>query len=124
MKIHDFRDLNVWKEGRVLRRNVSSLTKRFPPAEKFRLSDQMLRASRSFTANIAEGFGRFHYQENIQFCRSARGSAIELLDHFTCALDEEYITEKEFLQFEQQIQKCVKILNGYISYLKKAKAAE
>jgi len=113
--------LVVWKEGRALRKEVSVLTKKFPLVEKFKLTDQMLRASRSFTANIAEGFGRFHYQENIQFCRSARGSAIELLDHFTCALDEEYITEEEFLEFEQKILKCVKILNGYIAYLKKAK---
>ncbi len=121
MQIHDFRDLVVWKEGRALRKDVSVVTKRFPPGEKFKLTDQMLRASRSFTANIAEGFGRYHYQENIQFCRTARGSVIELLDHFTCALDEGYIAENEFLEFEEKILKWVKILNGYIAYLKKAK---
>jgi len=59
--------------------------------EKYRLSDQMIRASRSSTANIAEGYGRFHFQENIQFCRQARGSLYELIDHTLVAEECEYI---------------------------------
>ena len=80
-----FESLKVWEEARALRREISQLVKEFPDKEKYRLSDQMIRASRSITANIAEGHGRYHYQENIQFCRQARGSLFELLDHITVA---------------------------------------
>jgi len=89
-----FETLEVWKEGRELRKEISTLVKSFPPEEKYKLVDQMIRASRSVTNNISEGYGRFHYQENIQFCRESRGSLYELIDHFTIASDEGYITEE------------------------------
>ncbi len=81
----------------------------------------MIRASRSVSANIAEGHGRYHFQENIQFCRQSRGSLYELLDHLTVALDEHYISEEKFDILKTKILKTVKILNGYISYLKRQK---
>ncbi|WP_421978552.1 four helix bundle protein [Roseivirga seohaensis] len=83
-----FKDLEAWKKGRVLRGDISVLTKTFPVEEKFKLVDQLIRASRSVTANLAEGYGRFHYQENIQFCRVSRGSLTEIQDHITVAYDE------------------------------------
>ncbi len=88
MSYQGFEDLEIWKKGRVLRNEVRKLCKTFPSDERFKLIDQMVRASRSVTANIAEGSGRFHYQEYIQYCRVSRGSATEMLDHFTVALDE------------------------------------
>jgi len=83
-----FEDLEVWKKCRQLRIEVSELLKRFPDEEKYRLIDQLKRASRSITANIAEGHGRFHYLDNIKFCRNARGYLNEVLDHLICACDE------------------------------------
>jgi len=65
----EFRKLDVWKKCREIRIMFWKQYKKFPSVEKFKLSDQMVRASRSSAANIAEGHGRFHYQENIQFCR-------------------------------------------------------
>jgi len=116
-----FEDLNVWKEARQLRKDISSVTKSFPTEEKYKLTDQMLRASRSVTANIAEGYGRFHFQENIQFCRQARGSLYELVDHLTVAFDEKYLPEDHFFKLKEHTFLVIKILNGYISYLKKQK---
>ncbi len=84
-------DLEAWKKGRSFRKEISLLCKKLPKEEKFRLIDQLIRASRSITANIAEGHGRYHYQENIQFCRQARGSLLECKDHLYCALDEGFI---------------------------------
>lgn len=120
-KTSTFEDLEVWKKGRELRNNISSLTKNFPENEKYKLVDQMIRASRSVTANIAEGYGRFHFQENIQFCRQARGSLFELVDHLTVALDEQYIKESEFNEFKERIFEVARMLNGYIKYLKERK---
>ena len=86
--IRSFEDLEVWKACREVRTFVAKLVKKLPVEEKYRLKDQMIRAARSTTANLAEGFGRFHYQENIQFCRQTRGSLYELLDHLITGKDD------------------------------------
>ncbi len=120
----DFRDLDVWKKGRALRKEIWGLCKKFPSEEKFRLSDQMIRASRSVTANIAEGYGRFHYQENIQFCRQSRGSAFEMIDHITVAVDCEYIDSEQEQYYINKVEEIIKLLNGYIKYLQTRKKDE
>ena len=113
--------MEVWRKSRILRNNISELAKKFPPEEKFRLIDQITRSSRSITANIAEGHGRYHFQENIQFCRQARGSLTETFDHLSVALDEKYIGNQEFERLTGEIETLTKMINGYISYLKKRK---
>ena len=122
--INNFEELEVWKECRNLRKQVSIVVKTFPGEEKYRITDQLIRASRSITANIAEGHGRYHYQENIQFCRQARGSLSETLDHFICALDENYISIDHLNILRNHYNLCLKILNGYIAYLQKMKLNE
>jgi len=117
----NFYELEVWKQCRVFRNDISTVAKTFPVEEKYKLVDQIKRSSRSTTANIAEGHGRYHFQENIQFCRQARGSLSETLDHLICALDEEYISKEEYLNFQKQYEYCLKLINGYIHFLQKQK---
>ena len=119
-----FEDLEVWKTSRDFRNDISKIAKTLPAEEKYKLVDQITRSSRSISANIAEGYGRYHYQENIQFCRQARGSLSETLDHLICAFDERYINEKVLSQFREQYSQCLKLINGYILYLKKRKSDE
>ncbi len=64
VKISSFEDLDVWKRCRELKNIFIKLAKSFPKDERFRLTDQLVRAARSVTNNIAEGYGRFHYKEN------------------------------------------------------------
>ena len=72
-----FYDLPVYKTCRGFRKKISSIAKKyFPKLEEYLLKAQMLDSSRSLTANIAEGFGRFHHQENIQFSNSMDTSNI------------------------------------------------
>src|SRR6056297_451045 len=120
-KMKNFEDLELYKVCRKFRKSISDLVKVFPKDEKYRLVDQLLRCSRSITANIAEGHGRYHYQENIKYCRQARGSLSETLDHLLCALDEKYITENQLNEFRNAHNQCLKLMNGYISYLNKRK---
>ena len=120
----DFRDLDVWKKCRDIRIMIWKLCKKFPAEEKFRLADQMIRASRSSTANIAEGYGRFHFQENIQFCRQSRGSLFELMDHVLVAEECEYIGGEEKEELIEHIISAIRLLNGYIKYLKSRKDRE
>ena len=121
---YDFKDLEVWQQCKNLRQKIWKLCKTFPKEERYRLSDQMIRASRSTTACIAEGYGRYHYQENIQYCRQARGSLYELIDHFDVALDCQYIERRDAEIFVQDIKTASRILNGYIKYLKQRKEEE
>lgn len=119
--LRTFEDLECWKAATEVRRIVMNVVKKFPPHEKFSLTDNMTRAARSVTQNIAEGYGRFHFQENIQFCRQSRGSLQELIDQFITAHDELYITENEYQEARALINKSLALLNGYINYLSKAK---
>ena len=119
--IYQLENFDVWILTRNFRKKISVLSKSFPNDEKYRLIDQILRSSRSVTSNIAEGFGRYHYQENIQFCRQARGSLIETLDHLYVALDEEYISPECFSSLKHDLLTCQKLINGYIFFLNKKK---
>jgi four helix bundle protein len=117
--IDTFEDLDCYKAGREFRISVSQWTRTLPKEEQFRLKDQVIRASRSITANIAEGFGRHHPQENLQFCRQARGSLMETLEHLNTALDEDFLDEQEYERMRTQWSQVRALLNGYISYLQK-----
>lgn len=116
-----FEDLEIWQLAREFRKKISRLLKTFPAEEKYRLSDQLVRASRSATANIAEGYGRYHYQENIQFCRQSRGSLYQMIDHLTVAFDEGCIAENDYGELRDEAFVIIRRLNGYISYLGKRK---
>ena len=116
-----FEDLEVWKHCHEVKKKFEKLIESFPQEEKYRLSDQIIRSSRSTTQNIAEGYGRFHYQENIQFCRVSRASLYELLDHLITCFDNGYINEKKYSSLRTDTITCIKLINGYIRYLNKQK---
>ncbi|HUL20701.1 MAG TPA: four helix bundle protein [Thermodesulfobacteriota bacterium] len=120
-KIESFEDLFVYQKAREFSRKIAELIKRLPANEKNKLRDQMTRARRSITNNIAEGYGRFHYQENIQYCRQSRGSICEIIDDLIECRDENYIEGKEFSSLKEEAYSLMKILNKYIAYLQKAK---
>jgi four helix bundle protein len=95
------------------------LAKCFPTEEKYRLTDQIIRSSRSVNANIAEGHGRFTFKEQVHFCIQARGSLSETLNHLTDALDCDLIATEQFEYFKRKITEVERLLNGYISYLRR-----
>ena len=116
-----FEELECWKACTKVRRFIFELIKKYSQDEKYSLVDDMKRAARSTTHNIAEGFGRFHYQENIQFCRISRGSLYELIDQLITSLDEGHISREEYEKGREFINRAIPPLNGYIGYLGKAK---
>ena len=119
--MRSFEDLDCWKKVTALRSKLDETVKVFPKEERYRLMDQIIRAARSSTSNIAEGYGRFHYQENVQYCRQARGSLFELIDHLIIANDADFISSEELANLKHEIEFCLTVLNGYINYLLKAK---
>ena len=119
MGYRSFEDLEVYKPAREYRRKIYKLIKELPVEEKFNLAGQMRRAALSLTNNIAEGHSRYHYQENIQFCRVSRGSLMELIDDLSVCNDEEYFPVDYLRYIKEEGYRINKMLNGYIAYLKK-----
>ena len=120
--LKSFEDLECWKAARELRIFVAqNIIPKFSVDEKYALTSQLRRSSRSVSDSIAEGYGRFHYQENIQFCRIARGSLCESLNQVITARDENYIDEDLLQQFRERFERTKAIINGYINYLVKTK---
>ena len=119
MSYKTFEELEVYKAAREFRQKIYLLVKKLPIEEKYNLAGQMRRASLSLTNNIAEGHGRYHFQENIQFCRVSRGSLMELIDDLNVCIDEEYFPVAYLEELKKEGYRVNKILNGYIGYLKK-----
>ena len=116
--IRSFEDLDCWKLAREVREFVRQIVRGLPKEEKYRLGDQLTRASRSITANIAEGYGRFHYLDSSKFFSNARGSTYEVLDHLITASDEGLIDSKALGQARKLLESATKLNNGYTKYLK------
>ena len=119
MGYQSFEELDVWKKARALKNDIRELLKTFPPEEKYRLCDQLIRSSRSINSQIAEGHGRKTYPDRLRFCIIARGSLSETLNHLIDAYDEHYISLETMDVFRQKISEVERLLNGYITYLGK-----
>lgn len=116
--MRDYRELDVWKESRVLNKMVYEVTKQFPDEEKFGLTGQIRRCSISVASNIAEGCGRNSDPDLLRFLFIARGSLFEVETQLLLAFDLEYLSAVPFEELQVQITTCKKLLNGFISYFK------
>lgn len=114
-----FTELEVWKKSRALKIELKDLSATFPPEEKFRLTDQIIRSSRSINTAIAEGFGRYNLGDQVDFCTIARGSASATYNHLIDALDCYYISIDQLKDFKIKMEEIEGLINDYISYLKK-----
>ena len=125
MSVKSLETLEVWKKAKefALRIYCEALPL-LPPEEKWNLNQQLRRASTSIPANIAEGYGRFYYQEIIRFCYIARGSLEETLSHLVLCCELQYIPKPLFDSLEQDGEKLTQLINGYISYLKRSKQGQ
>ena len=118
--ITSFEDLNVWIVGRDIKRELYNLATRLPKQEQYVIGQQIRAASISLTSNIAEGYGRFHYKENVQFCRIARGSAYELLDHLITCKDLGYLDDQAHDTLRSKLLRFIQLVNGYIRSIGKS----
>lgn len=114
-----FEELELWKKVRLFKLEIIQLAKSFPQEEKYRLTDQIIRSSRSINALISEGHGRFTYPDQIHYCIQARGSLAETVNHLMDAFDETYITEEQLQHHKTMGKEIERLLNGYLVYLRK-----
>jgi len=114
-KIQDFTDLIIYKLAVELAEWIYEITANFPEDEKYNLTSQLRRSSTSIYSNIAEGFGRYHYKENKQFCRIARGSLYETKAHMMFSYKREYISQPILDEYLKRHTTMAIKLNNYIN---------
>lgn len=122
MSVQGLSRLEVWKRAQdftlKIYRNILPL---LPPEEKWNLNSQIRRSSLSISANIAEGYGRFYFQDNVRFCYNARGSLEETLSHLVFSFEAKYIPETLYKELSTEGDEIDRMINGYIAYLKRSK---
>ena len=119
--VKSFEDLEAYKASRVFRMFIhSKIVPLLLAKNEYDLLNQIKRSSRSITANVAEGYGRFHYMDNSKFCGISRGSLYETLEHCITANDELLISNDLLTESRTLFDKAIAPLNGYINYLFRA----
>lgn len=116
MKQNTFRELEAYKEGKKLVKEVYRLLKLFPKEEQYAMCDQLRRSVISVTSNIAEGSGRASVKEKIHFLEISYGSLMEVLSQIDIACDLEYITKEEFMNIEVMVENVSRPLSGLKNY--------
>ena len=111
---HNFRELNVWKEGMSLCRLIVTMTKSFPEHEKFSLVSQMNRASISIPSNIAEGCARKSNKVFVNFLEIALGSAYELETQLVICSELNYFDGETYAVIYDKINKIQRMLFNLI----------
>ena len=125
MSIQGLKKLQVWVRAKDYAAKIyKKVLPLLPPEEKWNLNQQLRRSSTSVSANIAEGHGRFYYQDNVRFCYNARGSLEETLSHLIFCFEVDFIPEALYKELESEGEEIEKMLNGYIAFLKKSKQGE
>ena len=115
-----FEKLDAWQEARKLVASVYKLVEKFPPQERYGLSDQLHRAVVSVPSNIAEGSGRMAVKEQIHFLEIAFGSLMEVYCQLQLAVDIGYISDDDLRAVKPQIFTTSKLISG----LRKSKEAK
>jgi four helix bundle protein len=122
MSVQGLQKLEVWRRSKDFALRIyCEVLPSLPLEEKWNLNSQIRRSSLSISANIAEGYGRYYYQENVRFCYNARGSLAETLSHLVFAFDAKYISETLYKELSEEGDEIDRMLNGYIAYLKRSK---
>jgi four helix bundle protein len=118
-KINSFHDLKVWKESHIFVLKIYKIVDRFDKSEKYRLTDQLLRAATSIPTNISEGMGRHSTKDFIRFLTISRGSTEECKYLILLAKDLKYIDLNCYNELTETLDNIGKMLNGLINSLNK-----
>lgn len=109
-----YEDLRVWEHAMSLVQDVYVVTRDFPRREDFGLTAQLRRAAISVPSNIAEGCGRYHTKEFIQFLYIARGSLFELMTLLELASRSQYVASNGNTRLRRHAESVLSALSGLI----------
>jgi four helix bundle protein len=119
-----FTDLDVWKEGVLLLKEVYAITRKFPPDERFELTSQLRRSTKSILGNIAEGFGKYTYADKAAKYVIARGECTETEAHLLMATSLNFATKEEIEPLIKHAQEIGRMLSGLILSMRKRSAKQ
>lgn len=115
--------LDVWVKAKEFAVKVhKEVLPTLPSEEKWAMGQQIRRSAQSIPANIAEGYGRYYYQDNVRFCYIARGSLEETISQLILASELGYIPDALFTRLMKECDSLTRLINGYISYLKRERS--
>ncbi len=115
-RINSFRDLNVWNKSMDTAMDVFALTRHFPPTERYSLTDQIRRSSRSVPANISEGWRKRRYPLSfISKLNDAEGEAAETQTHIEIAFRCDYIDQSTFSKIDQAYEEILAMLTKMVT---------
>src|SRR5580698_6183200 len=110
-QIASFRDLRVYKSAAGLQQAVFQISKAWPRDEKFSLTDQVRRSSRSIGANIAESWAKRNYPSHfVSKLTDTDGELQETSHWISTALDCKYMTVDEHAKLQSEIKEIGKML--------------
>ena len=116
--VKHFRDLEVYKRQREVSKEVFRLSKGFPSEERFSLTDQIRRSSRSVEAQIAEAWAKRLYPKHfVSKLTDADGEQLETQHWLMEALDCEYLSQSDFKNLNDKCEEIGRMLG---SMMKKA----
>lgn len=122
MSVSGLEKLDVWNKAISFATRIhKDVLLLLPPEEKYALSQQLRRSSQSIPANIAEGHGRFYFQDNVRFCYIARGSLEETLSHIVYAYKVGYFVDDLYKSIVVDGENLNRLINGYIGFLKRSR---
>ena len=113
-KIESFEDLDVYRLAENLGDQVWDIASSWPHFSQNSLGYQLVKSADSIAANIAEGFGRFHFAENKQFARISRGSLYEARHWLRRAYRRGLLKESEIKSLQKLLDELAPRLNAYI----------
>jgi four helix bundle protein len=108
-------ELEVYKLAMDLGERVWTMVVKWDYFAKDTVGKQVVKAADSVAANIAEGFGRFHYKENKQFGYYSRGSLYETRTWLKKACNRKLVEDKDLARLEEDINTIGRKLNAYIT---------
>ncbi len=111
---HKFYELDIWKEGYNLQKEIFEITLTFPKYA-YDIVSQINRSTNSIIANIAESHGRFHFADKIRVLYISRGEIEETQSHIMVAVSRKYMTKQDGNLLIQRYENLKMKLNGYIS---------
>lgn len=114
-----FEDLECYRLALEVMAKIHAFAKTLPPDEKFDLYVQIRRSAKGVTANIAEGYGRYHYLDSLRIYSVARGELNQTLARLIDARVLGYIHQPEFEELHKLIRQMEQTLNGYMNYVRR-----
>lgn len=114
---HQFEEMRVWQEARMLVRSVRAICKQENTRHDWPFVDQITRAARSISTNIAEGSDAMTIPEFINFLGYAKRSSVEVRSHLYDALDEQYINNDKFKELSERTVYIARMLAKLIHSL-------